>query len=431
MKKKTFFRGLATSFAVATLGLTSVALTSCEKESLSVQPSDVNNTYNFNYSELASYLNQWGIASEASLQKVLSSQLTKAQVEEILNNWDPSYQTLKDYLDNNYKPELENIKNILDAWNPTLTQLQLFLDAWDETLAKIDGISDSLASFLAGYTALSPASATIFITVYDWNTGELLTQVSQAVAADEDGNVAEQLVEVECPYIEGYLAHNAINVTVPALGKGQSAILPITFYLTSLEYNGAKLTVANDPEEKVQTVTEKTDVVKMSEEDVNLEQNQINVEIPITYETGTKVDNIDEVNDYIDNELVITRAITDEQIKTTLKARVALLNNIKTVEDTQVVSKIIKGSIVNIHITPVYEQVVKTMTFEFEDLKAPVEVPNIIVKTLVKNIIEEEVIVVDEEAFQEGGGTAEDITKPSHSNAHGSDANAGGGTASK
>jgi hypothetical protein len=430
MKKKTFFRGLATSFAVATLGLTSVALTSCEKESLSVQPSDVNNTDTFNYSELASYLNQWGIASEASLQKVLSSQLTKSQIEEILNNWDPSYQTLKDYLDNNYKPDLENIKNTLDAWNPTLTQLQLFLAAWDETLAKIDGISESLESFLAGYTALSPASATIFITVYDWNTGELLTQVSQAVAADEDGNVAEQLVEVECPYVEGYFSQNAINVAVPALGKGQSAILPITFYLTSLDYSGAKLTVANDPEEKVQTVTEKTEKVKMSEEDVNLEENQYNVEIPITYETGTKVENIEVINDYIDN-MPITRSITDEQIRTTLKARVALLNTSKTVEDTQVVSKIIKGSIVNIHITPVYEQVIKTMTFEFDELAAPLEVPNIIVKTLVRNIIEEEVVVVDEEAFEEGGGTAEDITKPSHSNAHGSDANAGGGTAGK
>jgi hypothetical protein len=334
-------------------------------------------------------------------------------------------------LDNNYKPELENIKNILDAWNPTLTQLQSFLDAWDEVVAKIDGISNSLdAFFTAWQKALTDASATIFITVYDWDNGTLLAQESMTVEADAEGKIAQQIVEVECPYFEGYFTQDPISVTVPAVGKNQSVILPITFYLTSIESSGATLTLTTTDDSSASTEVkdraEEDEQFKMSEEDVNLDENQT-IEVPITVGTGTKVDNIDEINEYIDN-MIITRAITDDQIRTTLKQRVALLNNYKEVETTTTV-EVIKGSVVTVTTAPYYTQVIKNMHFEIEDFTTDIPV---ILKTVTKTEVKTAVKIVDEEAFVSGGGDPSKTESISHTgNAHGTGANAGGGTASK
>jgi hypothetical protein len=337
---------------------------------------------------------------------------------------------LKDYLDNNYKPELENIKNILDAWNPTLTQLQSFLDAWDETLAKIDGISDSLASFLAGYTALSPASATIFITAYNFKTGELLVQESKFIEPDEDGNIAQQVVEVESPVVSGYVGANSIKVTVPALGKGQSVLMPITFYLVSFDDSGLEAPVVTEDTtvKKTEEVGEPV-VTTMDPEDVNLEETVYNVATNVTIETGQKVENIDKVYSYIDN-LTITRAMTDAAIKATLKNAVDMLNTTSTKESAYTINKILPGSIVNVKVTPIYESSTQTMTFTVDDIKF--DIPNIIINRVIRYEYVEQIVVIDEDVFVEAGGDTENTESVSHTgNAHGTGANAGGGTAGK
>jgi hypothetical protein len=448
MKKKNFFGGLYASLALATLGLTTVTLTSCEKESFNVAATSTATTptLQFDYSTLQNYLNQWGIAKESTLTTVLNSQLTYDQVKSIIDNWNPtsSDEDLKSYLDANYKPELDNIYDILDEWNPTYAQLKDFLDAWENTKKLVESTNtgvNQLVDFINNYVALSDASATIYISVYDWATGSLLSYTSQSIEPSNVGVIASQTVIVECPDIDGYVASNGASVEIPALGKGQSIVIPVTFYVLSVEKaveNGTLDTtgveVTTDDDAEVVPTTGATETTAMSASEVSAEP-IINKVVEIVRYEGQEVTNIDEVNAYID-DMPITRAMTDGAIRSTLKAYVKTFNQGITAKKVNyTIERINPGYIVNVNVTPYYETVAKTLSITVDGIKF--EIPNVMVKTVKENKIEEKAILVDESLVPstpvdpDHTGTDHTGSDSSHTGSHGDSTNAGGGTAGK
>jgi hypothetical protein len=447
MKKKNFFGGLYASLALATLGLTTVTLTSCEKESFNVAATSTATTptLQFDYSTLQNFLNTWGIAKESTLTTVLNSQLTYDQVKSIIDNWNPtsSDEDLKSYLDANYKPELDNISSILDEWNPTYAQLKEFLDAWENTKKLVDNTNtgvNQLVDFINNYAALSKASATIYISVYDWATGSLLSYTSKPIEPSESGAIASQTVTVECPYIDGYVASNGASVEIPALWKGQSIVIPVTFYVLSVEKavengtldtTGVEVTTDDDNTPPIPGATETTamDASEVSAEPI------INKVVEIVRYEGQEVTNIDEVNAYID-DMPITRAMTDGAIRSTLKAYVKTFNQGITAKKVNyTITRINPGYIVNVDVTPYYEIVSKTLSITVDGIKF--EIPNVMVKTVKENKIEEKAILVDESLVPstpvdpDHTGTDHTGSDSSHTGSHGDSTNAGGGTAGK
>jgi hypothetical protein len=429
------------------LGLTTVTLTSCEKESFNVAATSTATTptLQFDYSTLQNFLNTWGIAKESTLTTVLNSQLTYDQVKSIIDNWNPtsSDEDLKSYLDANYKPELDNISSILDEWNPTYAQLKEFLDAWENTKKLVDNTNtgvNQLVDFINNYAALSKASATIYISVYDWATGSLLSYTSKPIEPSESGAIASQTVTVECPYIDGYVASNGASVEIPALWKGQSIVIPVTFYVLSVEKavengtldtTGVEVTTDDDNTPPIPGATETTamDASEVSAEPI------INKVVEIVRYEGQEVTNIDEVNAYID-DMPITRAMTDGAIRSTLKAYVKTFNQGITAKKVNyTITRINPGYIVNVNVTPYYETVAKTLSITVDGIKF--EIPNVMVKTVKENKIEEKAILVDESLVPstpvdpDHTGTDHTGSDSSHTGSHGDSTNAGGGTAGK
>lgn len=442
MKKKNFFSGMTYSLAIATFALATVSLTSCEKENFTVEPTDVtvnpSYTLNFDYETLKSYLNSWGIATESSLQKVLTSQLTYDQVKEIVETWGKQnsgnsaavdYDTLKSFLDTNYKESWSNIKDILDTWNPTFTELKSFLDDWAATKSQIATLDNNLTNFLNSYVALSDAAASISITVYNWDNGELLAQKTQVVAAAEDGKIAAQSVDVECPYVDGYVSAKTIAVEIPALGKGQSINIPITFFVQTVEKNveNGSLEVpapVTDPTVEAVVTEGPQETTAMSAAEVSPEP-IINKVVTIPNYSGQEVSNIEEVNAYID-AIAITRAMSDAAIRSTLKAAVKTLSpGIKKEQVDYTIERINPGYIVNVNVTPEYETVAQSFNYTVDGLEFTI--PNILVKRVKANNVVESPVLVNEDYVQK---EPTDTDHTGH-DSHGDSTNAGGGTAGK
>jgi hypothetical protein len=265
-----------------------------------------------------------------------------------------------------------------------------------------------------GYTP-ADASALITITVIDWSNGQVLATGYQPIAAT-DGTIAMQQITVSCPEFDGqdnYLDVEDITVWIPALGKGQAAVIPVTFYAQSLESvatSGKTEVVAGDESKKTEgeetEATEIADDVKVSTED------RTNVVIEnVVYQSGQEVTNIDEVNAYIDALFPETKAYTNAQKKNILKALVATYNTgIKPAVGSVTINSVPANNEISVKVVTTYETVEQILEHSIDD-----EVYRI--PLMIKRVTSSKAEVT--------------LTDVSHSHGHGDDANAGGGAAGK
>lgn len=78
---------------------------------------------------------------------------------------------------------------------------------------------------------LPAASASVSISVVDLETGKLVGGITNQDATSAIGST----LTVECPANAGYTTAAPITVSIPALQKGQSVNVPVTFYVVTLD----------------------------------------------------------------------------------------------------------------------------------------------------------------------------------------------------
>ena len=77
---------------------------------------------------------------------------------------------------------------------------------------------------------LPAAKASVSISVVDLEAGKLVGTVKNLDVTTSIG----QSVEVACPENDGYTKAKSVFVEVPAIEKGQSVVIPVTFYVVTL-----------------------------------------------------------------------------------------------------------------------------------------------------------------------------------------------------
>lgn len=164
------------------------------------------------------------------------------------------------------------------------------------------------------------ASATIAITVYSLDNGSVLQSSTETVAAGADGTIAAQTKTISAPSIAGYLPGEDVTVAIPALAKGQFALIPAYIYLQS-ELSAAKNPVVT--EDKVQKDTPR--FPEPSEYTNDSGKDELRT---ITYNTirGQAIVNLDEVYEYIDTYVPATRTFSNADIIAILKALINSYN---------------------------------------------------------------------------------------------------------
>lgn len=249
---------------------------------------------------------------------------------------------------------------------------------------------------------LSPASATIFATVYDQTTGEVLGTQSTTIQAGEDGTIASHTVSVACPSIENataYLPVKGVEITVPKLGKGQFALIPIRFNAQKIVSAAQNVTTSKDPE-TVKPVT--PEASKPSTEYVGTGKPQ---EIEYEALVGSEVLNKAEIYAYIET-LVNSRAMSNDDVVKVLKALVDTYDNLatKTMKTTVTIAA---GTTVVFKPTTAMTEFVMSIAATVDGVEYTI--PNVKVKEAGTTSIAEEVL--------------------SHGHGHGDNGNAGGGAA--
>lgn len=77
---------------------------------------------------------------------------------------------------------------------------------------------------------LAEPMASLAVTVVDFESRETLKYEVIDVSAS-----IGQTITVKCPTIEGYTTANSVNVAIPAIKKGQAIVIPVTFYVVTIE----------------------------------------------------------------------------------------------------------------------------------------------------------------------------------------------------
>ena len=173
---------------------------------------------------------------------------------------------------------------------------------------------------------LDPASATVAITVYDLSDGSIINGASITengaaitsnpfvIEAGSDGKIAAATRTFAATKDE-YLSGEGQS-TVPALNKGQFALIPVSIFLQQ-ELNAAEDVVVDQDEETI-TPSEVGGEQKGGE---NTSSKEKEMDLPYTAKVGQEVTNIAAVNASID-AMPITRGLSDDEVKKVLKALV-------------------------------------------------------------------------------------------------------------
>lgn len=256
---------------------------------------------------------------------------------------------------------------------------------------------------------LSPASATIVATVYDLTTGEVIVPqtIIETVAAGTDGTIAATTKTVTCPAFSSadYLPVGAITVAIPALNRGQFALIPVNFYAQKTVSAAKNVTVSEDP-----TTVETEEVKNVSSKPYGPFDRDTEMEIEYAAKVGSEVVNIDAINSYIET-LVNSRALSNEDVIKVLKAVVATYNTgIKT--EMQKAKKVIKAQ-TTVTFNPVTTIIESVVTIVATVDGVEYTIPNVQLK--------------------KAGATVVSETSESHAghDAHGNSSNAGGGAGGK
>ena len=117
---------------------------------------------------------------------------------------------------------------------------------------------------------LPAAKATVSVTVYDVETNTVLGVTSEDVTP---GTTAT----VECPAYEGYIIPQPVSVEIPNLVAGQVAVVPVTFFVATLESAAAEILAQieegepeiEEGEPVVYSVVEKNESNKILHKDFN------------------------------------------------------------------------------------------------------------------------------------------------------------------
>ena len=78
---------------------------------------------------------------------------------------------------------------------------------------------------------LPAAKASVSISVVDLEAGQIIGKVKNIDATSAIGSS----ITVQCPTNEGYTTAKDIVVEIPAIEKGQSVVIPVTFYVVTME----------------------------------------------------------------------------------------------------------------------------------------------------------------------------------------------------
>lgn len=256
---------------------------------------------------------------------------------------------------------------------------------------------------------LSPASATIVATVYDLTTGEVLVPqtIVETIAAGTDGTITATTKEISCPSFSSadYLPVEAITVAIPALSKGQFALIPVNFYAQKVASAAKNVTVSEDP------TTVKTSDVSNTPSVYGPYDKDTEVEIEYNVKVGSKVVNIDAINNYIET-IVNSRAMSNENVIKVLKAVVGTYNTgIKTEKQTE--KRVIKAQ-TTVTFNPVTTIISSVVTIAATVDGVEYTIPNV-------QLEQAGATVVTESSESHAG----------HDHGHGDNSNAGGGTGGK
>lgn len=250
-----------------------------------------------------------------------------------------------------------------------------------------------------------PASATILATVYDQTTGEVLGTQSSTISAGENGAIAAQTVTVACPFSSAeYLPVASIEVSVPAVAKGQMILIPVTFYAQKIGSAAQNVSTSKDEE-----TIEKVDAKKAdsSQEYVGTGKPQ---EVEYNAWVGSQILNKTEIYAYIETLVNNSRAMSNENVITVLKALVDTYDNMKQ-ETIKTTVTIPAGD--TFVFNPVTSMTEYVMSIRATVDNATYTIPNVKVK----------------EAGTTDAGL--EILSHSHDHGHGDSGNAGGGAGGK
>lgn len=255
---------------------------------------------------------------------------------------------------------------------------------------------------------LPNAEATVAITVYSLVDGSVLQTSEDQIPAGSDGTIAAQDKTYSAPSIAGYLPAASQTIHIPAVGKGQKVYVPVSFYLQS------ELNAAEAP----------TIIVKESAPATPEKARPTSVTNPDKYEqamdtyfnayTGQKVENLDEVNQYIDQNLPAAKAYTPANIKSILKAVIKSLNTGFSVEAVPVTINVPGNSTVTLKPTTKMNKTTCDITTTIEDVSYTI--PNVIITKAGTTSYEETTVNHDGHDGHDG---------------HGNNGNAGGGAGGK
>lgn len=250
---------------------------------------------------------------------------------------------------------------------------------------------------------LPNASATIAVTVYSLDNGSVLQKSSETITAGADGTIAAQEKTIAAPSIEGYLPGEAITVSVPALAKGQFALIPANIYLQS-EVGAAKNPIVT--ENKV--TPDAPEAPKTSEYS---NDSSTDKEVTVTYNAirGQVVENLKEVNEYIDAYVPASKAFTNAEVNTILKALVKSYNTGLKEEPATATVVIPANSTITIIPTTEMNKTVCTITTTIEGTLYTI--PNV--------------------QIRKAGVTTFTTKTDGHGHGHGDNGNAGGGAGGK
>ena len=260
---------------------------------------------------------------------------------------------------------------------------------------------------------LDPASATVAITVYDLSDGSIINGASITengaaitsnpfvIEAGSDGKIAAATRTFAATKDE-YLSGEG-QATVPALNKGQFALIPVSIFLQQ-ELNAAEDVVVDQDEETI-TPSEVGGEQKGGE---NTSSKEKEMDLPYTAKVGQEVTNIAAVNASID-AMPITRGLSDDEVKKVLKALVKSYSpGITDVTYTKKVT-VPAYTIVTLKTTTEYETSDNTISTVVDGKLYTI--PNVKIKKVVKTVVDP--------VFTS--------TEHGHGHGHGNGNNAGGG----
>lgn len=251
---------------------------------------------------------------------------------------------------------------------------------------------------------LPNASATIAVTVYSLDNGSVLQTSTETITASADGTIAAQTKTISAPSIEGYLPGNDITVAIPALSKGQFALIPANIYLQS-ELGAAKTPVVTEDK-----VTSDTPQSPEPSEYTNTTGKEEIKTVSYNAIRGQVVENLDEINKFIDVYVPVSRAaFSNVEINAILKALVKSYNTGFKTEPATATVVIPANTTLTIIPTTAMNMTECTITTTIEGTLYTI--PNVQIK--------------------KAGATTFTTSTNDHGHGHGNNGNAGGGAGGK